>query len=85
MQIVCEHGVIDLKDDLLTLTGPESLTELFDFDQSYQASFDSAVAHFVECLATGRGFETDARENLATLKLVEDAYAFASWQAEEPV
>lgn len=78
LKIVCERGVIDLKDGVLTLMGPETRTESFDFDQSYQASFDAAVQHFVDCLASGVPFETDGPDNLATLKLVEDTYAAAA-------
>jgi len=50
---------------------PERLT--FDLDAAYQASFDHAVRHFAECLTSGAAFETDARENLATLRLLDAA------------
>lgn len=32
------------------------------------------IAHFIECLETGAPFETDAADNLETLRLVEHAY-----------
>jgi predicted dehydrogenase len=37
-------------------------------------SFDGTIAHFVDCLASGARFETDATDNLETLRLVEHAY-----------
>jgi hypothetical protein len=42
-----------------------------------QQSYDSAVAHFVACLASGAPFETDRIDNLNTLRLVADAYRLA--------
>jgi predicted dehydrogenase len=53
----------------------------YDRDQGYQASFDGVIAHFVECLQTGAPFETSAADNLATLRLVEAAYAAAARNA----
>ena len=35
------------------------------------ASFDGAIAHFVDCLRTRAPFERDAAENRATLRLIE--------------
>jgi len=49
--------------------------ETYDFDQEtvYQAAFDGAMQHFVDCLRSGTEFETSATDNLRTLRLVEDA------------
>lgn len=43
-----------------------------------QTCFDAAIAHFIECIRTGKPFESDARDNLETLSLVEDAYKAAN-------
>ncbi len=58
----------------LHLEGPRPRSESFDLDTGYQASFDNTIRHFVESLASGAGFETDAVDNLETLRLVEHAY-----------
>jgi hypothetical protein len=39
---------------------------LNDIDAGYQTSFDSVIEHFVECLRSGAGFDTDAPSNLET-------------------
>jgi predicted dehydrogenase len=61
----------------LQLLGPAPRQERFVFERDYQASFDGAIAHFVDCLTSGAPFETDVRDNLETLRLVEQAYAAA--------
>jgi predicted dehydrogenase len=68
---------IHLDATTLSLLGPEARHERFDFEPSYQQSFDSAISHFVDCLGDGRPFETEISDNLETLRLVEDAYAAA--------
>jgi len=57
--------------------GPAPRQESFDFERDYQASFDGAIGHFVDCLASGGAFETDVLDNLETLRLVDQAYAAA--------
>ena len=64
-------------DHELRLLGGEPRSQIYDMDRGYQASFDGVIAHFVECLETGAPFETDAVENLETLRLVEHAYLSA--------
>jgi predicted dehydrogenase len=64
---VFEGGALQLK-------GPRPRSEAFDLERGYQASFDNTIRHFVECLASGAAFETDAVDNLETLRLVEHAY-----------
>jgi D-apiose dehydrogenase len=68
---------IHLDVTTLSLLGREARRQRFEFEPSYQQSFDSAVSHFVDCLADGRPFETDITDNLETLRLVENAYAAA--------
>jgi predicted dehydrogenase len=58
----------------LRLLGPAPRVERFDNDAGYQASFDGVIAHFVDCLESGAPFDTDPRDNLQTLRLVEHAY-----------
>ena len=42
-------------------SGRRPRQESYDFERGYQASFDGAIAHFVDCLASGAAFETDVR------------------------
>ncbi len=49
----------------------------YAFEASYQQSFDDTIGHFVDRLKTGAAFETDAEDNLETLRLVEQAYRAA--------
>jgi predicted dehydrogenase len=58
----------------LHLMGARAKSLNYDFDEAYQASFDSVIAHFVDCLETGAAFETGPEDNLETLRLVEHAY-----------
>jgi len=59
---------------MLRLLGPEPRQIAYDQAHGYQASFDGVIAHFVDCLESGAPFETDARDNIETLRLVEHAY-----------
>jgi predicted dehydrogenase len=77
LEIVGSAASATFTDSELRLLGATPRSARYDKDRGYQASFDGVIAHFVDCLETGAPFETDAAENLATLRLVEDAYAAA--------
>jgi predicted dehydrogenase len=49
-----------------------------DIAAAYQASYDAAHAHFAECLRSGRLPETNAVDNLKTLRAVFAAYESAA-------
>ncbi len=49
-----------------------------DLAAAYQASYDAAHAHFVECLRSGREPETSATDNLKTLRAALAAYQSAA-------
>ncbi len=49
-----------------------------DIAAAYQASYDAAHGHFVECLRTGRESETSAADNLKTLRATFAAYQSAA-------
>jgi len=66
-----------LDENGLDLRGENSEHVAVDYETAYQACFDAAIAHFVDCLLSGAAFETSAEDNLQTLRLVEDAYALA--------
>lgn len=68
------RGTVHLDGATLRLMGPEPREESFDPGQSYQAAYDSVIAHFVSGLLSGAPFETAPGDNLETLRLVEAAY-----------
>ena len=74
LEIVGSISSVVLADGVLRLLGPLAREERFDPSQGYQESFDATVRHFVDRLATDGPFETDAVDNLETLRLVEHAY-----------
>ena len=77
LEIVGTKASAAFADSELRLLGPSPRSQSYDKDRGYQGSFDGVIAHFVDCLESGAPFETDATENLATLRLVEDAYRAA--------
>jgi len=77
LELVGSKASAVFEDSELRLLGDSPRSLSYDRDRGYQASFDGVIAHFVECLRTGAPFETDAAENLATLRLVDDAYRAA--------
>lgn len=77
LELIGSESSVNLRGGRLHLAGPEPETHVWDLDAAYQESFDAAIAHFVQCLDSGEPFETDAVENLETLRLVEAAYEAA--------
>ena len=74
LEIVGSKASAVFTDGTLHLEGPRPRSEAFDLDAGYQASFDSTIRHFVDSIASGAAFETNAVDNLETLRLVEHAY-----------
>ncbi len=77
LEIIGERASILFEGDTLKLRGDAAETRRFDLAAGYQACFDGAIAHFVACLRDGAPFETDAADNLHTLRLVEAVYQAA--------
>ncbi len=75
LEIVGTKASAILDAEELRVLGPDPRTIGYDFDAGYQGSFDGAIRHFVDCLSSGERFETDAIDNIETLRLVENAYA----------
>jgi predicted dehydrogenase len=74
MELFGERATIALADGRLTATGDDAGEVRYDLAETYQASYSDAIAHFVDALASGAPFETDPRDNLETLELVERIY-----------
>lgn len=83
LEIVGSRASLTFADGRLELLGASPRQAAFDVEAGYQQSFDAVIAHFVACLRSGRPFETDAGENLETLRLVEHAY-LAAGQHQPP-
>ena len=77
LEIVGSKASAVFDESGLQLLGASPRVQQYDRDRGYQASFDGVIAHFVDCLQSGTAFETGPSDNLATLRLVEDAYRAA--------
>jgi predicted dehydrogenase len=77
LQLVGRRASAVFEGGRLQLHGPRPQSIPYDVEAGYQASFDAVIAHFVECLESGARFETDAADNLETLRLVEQSYLAA--------
>jgi predicted dehydrogenase len=75
LEIFGERGTIRLTDTALQLINGNPISQEVDLDANYLASYQGAIEHFLDCLASGAPFETSPTDNLETLKLVENAYA----------
>lgn len=72
------EGAILFDGERLRLLGPRPEERVFEHAAAYQAAYDGTIAHFVTALRAGTPFETEAPDNLAVLRLVEDAYRSAA-------
>ena len=77
LELIGSEGTISLQGSRLELRGARPATATYELGGAYQAAFDGAIQHFVDCLRSGHRFETDAADNLETLRLVEASYAAA--------
>ncbi len=84
LEIVGSTASIVFDDWTLCLHGPDRREIRFDPAAGYQESFDAAIGHFVTALRSATPFETDAVDNLETLRLVEHAYWAAGQHAPLP-
>lgn len=72
--VIGTRGTIHLGGESLRCEGERQSQVTYDMPASYSQSYAGAIAHFVRAVRTGETFETDARDNLHTLRLVEAAY-----------
>ena len=75
MELFGDRATVALTDGRLTATGAVSRDMQFDLAACYQDSYGAAIGHFIDSLQSGASFETDACDNLETLRLVERIYA----------
>ena len=74
LELIGSKASLVLDGDTATILGERPETVLFDLQAGYQACFDAAATHFAARLRDGGPFESDAADNLGTLRLVEAAY-----------
>ena len=75
--LTVSHWKIRSIYNTLYLRGDTEATIRYDFEESYQKSYDNTIGHFVQSLEQNTPFETGGFDNLQTLKLVEDACRLA--------
>lgn len=80
LTLIGESGTIRLDGADLTLSGARDERLSFDQPAVYQGAYDATIAHFVDCLRDDTPFETAPRDNLETLRLVEDCYRLSGWE-----
>lgn len=81
LELIGAHSTILLDGMALEARGAFEARETFDANAVYQACFDAAAAHFTRALMDGSPFPQTPQDNLATLRLVEDAYRAAETPA----
>ena len=74
--LIGEHGTIRLLGDSLQCWGPQPAQVNYDLSACYADSYTSTIRHFIDRLLDGLPFETSPEDNLETLRLVEEIYAF---------
>lgn len=84
LRIFGEKGVVSFDDGMLRLEGDSVIEEVFDLDASYRKSYAGAIGHFLDGLERGGRFETEARDNLMTLELVESVYRLSGFEKANP-
>jgi predicted dehydrogenase len=74
LELIGTDGRITLCGNRLELSAAQSEAIEYDLAAAYQESFDQAIQHFANGLLMGTEFETNAADNLETLRLVEASY-----------
>ncbi|MEO7498064.1 MAG: Gfo/Idh/MocA family oxidoreductase [Casimicrobiaceae bacterium] len=81
LDLVGSASSIRFADGALERLGSDPCRIAFDAAAGYQQSFDDCIAHFVDCVAHAKRFETAPDDNLKTLALVEAAYTLSDRRA----
>lgn len=74
--LIGTHGSIRLSGDSLQCLGENPAKVTYDLPTCYSDSYTATIRHFIERLDDGLPFETSPEDNLLTLRLVEEIYAF---------
>ncbi len=74
LDIAGSEGMLSLDGNVARVTGRNAQAATFDLLAGYADSYAAAIEHFASAVQTGAPFETDVRDNLLTLALVEQSY-----------
>jgi len=77
LEIAGTRCSVVLADAVLRLIGAEECTIEYDEDEVRRGCFAASIQHFCDQVRGERRFWTSARDQLATLRLMEDAYRMA--------
>ena len=77
LEIAGTRCSVVLEDAVLRLIGAEEETHRYDESEVRQGCFDASIQHFVDQLHSGGPFWTSAHDQLAGLKVMDDAYRLA--------
>ena len=77
LEIAGTRCSVILENAQLRLIGAEQETHVYDEDEVRQGCFDASIQHFCDQVRGGLAFWTSARDQLATMRLMEDAYTAA--------
>lgn len=78
LEIAGTRCSVVLADGVLRLMGAETQTLEYDEDEVRQSCFNDSIQHFTDGVRRGQGpFWTSARDQLGSLRLMDQAYALA--------
>lgn len=77
LEIAGTRCSVVLEGAVLKLIGAEEETHVYDEAAVRQGCFDASIQHFVDQLRSGGPFWTSARDQLGSLRVMEDAYRHA--------
>jgi len=82
LEVIGSRGTIVMEQNRIFIVGREAEAEEVDLLGRYQECFDTLMAEFVARLADGAPFETDRRDNIETLRLMESVYRAAGVEVD---
>ena len=77
LEIAGTRCSVILEDAVLRLIGAEEETHRYDEAEVRQGCFDASIQHFVDQLRSGGPFWTSAQDQLAGLRVMDEAYRMA--------
>lgn len=77
LEIAGTRCSVVLENAVLKLIGTEQETIVYDETEVRQGCFDAAIQHFADQLRDGGAFWTSAQDQLASLRVMEEAYRMA--------
>lgn len=74
LEILGEEGTIRLEGTVMESIGKKPERIEVDHQANYINAYEGVFRHFLDCLDSGRKFDTDPEDNLKTLTICEQAY-----------